>query len=80
MTSSGFIISNVRATILSPEEDYKAIETELNYILNKRNSEGIWDITWAWGAYEKEFSISQNWWKAHIIIEYLQLLRNFGRF
>jgi hypothetical protein len=57
----------------------KAIDTELNYILNKRNNEGIWDITWAWGAYEKEFSVSENWWKANIIIENLHLLKNFGR-
>lgn len=58
----------------------KAMETELDYILNRRNSEGIWDINWTWGAYEKEFSISQNWWKANIIIEHLRMLRNFGRF
>jgi len=57
----------------------KAIDVELDYILSKRNSEGIWDITWTWGAYEKEFSISQNWWKANIIIENLRLLRSFGR-
>ncbi len=57
----------------------RAIDVELDYILGKRNSEGIWDITWTWGAYEKEFSISQNWWKANIIIENLRLLRNFGR-
>jgi len=57
----------------------KAMDTELDYILNKRNQEGIWDITWTWGAYEKEFSISQNWWKANIIIDHLQMLKNFGR-
>jgi len=57
----------------------KAMDTELDYILNKRNHEGIWDITWTWGAYEKEFSISQNWWKANIIIDHLQMLKNFGR-
>jgi len=57
----------------------KAIDVELDYILNKRNKEGIWDITWTWGAYEKEFSVSENWWKANIIIENLRLLRSFGR-
>jgi hypothetical protein len=57
----------------------RAIEVELDYILSKRNSEGIWDTTWTWGAYEKEFSISQNWWKANLIIENLRLLRSFGR-
>jgi hypothetical protein len=57
----------------------KAIDTELNYVLNQRNFEGIWDITWTWGAYDKEFAISENWWKATLIIENLSLLRNFGR-
>ena len=58
----------------------KAIDTELDYILNKRNAEGIWDITWSWGAYDKEFTLSQNWWKANIIIENIQMLKKFGRF
>lgn len=58
----------------------KALAIELDYILSKRNQEGIWDITWSWGNYEKEFSISQNWWKANLIIEHLQMLKNFGRF
>lgn len=58
----------------------KAMDIELNYILNKRNREGIWDITWTWGSYEKEFSISENWWKANLIIDHLLMLRNFGRF
>ena len=57
----------------------KAIEVELDYILSKRNSEGIWDITWTWGAYEAEFAISRNWWKANIVIENLRFLRAFGR-
>jgi hypothetical protein len=57
----------------------KAIEVELDYILSKRNAEGIWDITWTWGAYEAEFSITRNWWKAAIVIENLRLLRAFGR-
>ena len=57
----------------------KAIDTELDFILNKRNHEGIWDITWAWGAYEKEFAVSENWWKANIVIENLLLLKKFFR-
>jgi hypothetical protein len=57
----------------------KAIQVELDYILSKRNGEGIWDITWSWGAYDAEFAISRNWWKANLIIENLRLLRAFGR-
>lgn len=57
----------------------EAMAAELDYILTRRNSEGMWDITWNWGAYEREFAISQNWWKANIMIENLLLFRNFGR-
>jgi hypothetical protein len=57
----------------------EAIQVELDYILGKRNAEGIWDITWTWGAYDAEFAISRNWWQANLIIENLRLLRAFGR-
>lgn len=57
----------------------QAIEVELDYLLSKRNPQGIWDITWSWGAYEPEFAISRNWWKTNVAIENLLLLRNFGR-
>jgi len=61
------------------EGNEEIIYTELDYILNKRNSEGIWDITWRWSAYEKEFAISENWWKANIVISNMLLIRNFNR-
>jgi hypothetical protein len=57
----------------------KAIDTEMGYILNKRSPEGVWDINWSWGAYDKEFAISANWWKASLIIENLLMLRAFGK-
>lgn len=71
--------------VRSPDSIYypgneAAIAIELDYILNKRNPAGIWDITWEWGAYEKEFAVAENWWKANIIIENLRLLKSFGRF
>ena len=52
---------------------------ELDYILSKRNPGGVWDIVWSWGAYEKEFSISENWWKGNLAISNLLLLRSFDR-
>lgn len=55
------------------------INVELDYILNKRNKDGVWDIVWSWGAYEDEFAISKNWWKSNIIINNLLLMRNFGK-
>ncbi|MEK3794461.1 hypothetical protein MKX42_22215 [Paenibacillus sp. FSL R7-0204] len=55
------------------------LHQELDYLLETRNSEGIWDLTWGWAGYEREFAVSENWWKAHIVIENLRLLRAFGR-
>lgn len=51
---------------------------ECEFIKNSRNEQGIWDIAWEWGKYPKEFAISQNWWKANVIIENLLFLRNFN--
>lgn len=55
------------------------LHQELDYLLGTRNSEGVWNLTWSWAGYEREFAVSENWWKAHIIIENLRLLRAFGR-
>lgn len=55
------------------------LHQELDYLLDLRNTEGIWDLTWTWAGYEREFAISENWWKAHIVIENLLLLQAFGR-
>jgi hypothetical protein len=57
----------------------KIMDFELDYIIDNRNKDGVWDITWTWNGYEKEFAQSENWWKAQIVIENLILLKNFGR-
>ncbi|ASA21639.1 hypothetical protein [Paenibacillus donghaensis] len=55
------------------------MQQELDYLLETRNPEGIWNLTWSWAGYEREYAISENWWKAHIAIENLLLLQVFGR-
>jgi hypothetical protein len=55
------------------------VHQELDYLLEIRNSEGVWNLTWSWAGYEREYAISENWWKAHIAIENLLVLRAFGR-
>lgn len=55
------------------------VQKELDYILEIRNPEGLWNLNWTWAGYEQAFAISENWWKAHIAIEKLLLLRAFGR-
>ena len=48
-------------------------------MLKNRNADGVWEITWSWGAYEREFAIAENWWKANLVIDNLLFLRAFDR-
>lgn len=61
------------------EGNEECIIAELEYILNKRNKDGVWDIVWSWGKYADEFAISRNWWKANIVINNLLLMKKFGK-
>ena len=60
------------------EENKEILNKELNYVIKSRNAEGVWDITWSWGNYEREFAISENWWKADLAIKNILLLYAFG--
>ncbi|OKP72212.1 hypothetical protein A3844_27065 [Paenibacillus helianthi] len=71
--------------IQSPEspgyaDNAALLHKELDYLLQTRNEEGVWNLTWNWDAFEREFAISENWWKTHIVIENVLLLRAFGRY
>lgn len=59
------------------------VAAELDYLIDTRNTEGVWNITWSWfelgDKYAKEFAISENWWKASKAIDKLEFLKNFGR-
>ncbi|WP_313558740.1 hypothetical protein [Ruminiclostridium cellobioparum] len=74
--------------IHSPEsvfykENEDIVQTELDYLIDTRPQNGVWDITWSWfennEKYAREFSISENWWKASVAVEKLNHLRNFNR-
>ncbi|WP_040950719.1 hypothetical protein [Gorillibacterium massiliense] len=70
--------------ISSPGSSYyngneEIVEKELDYLLDTRDASGVWDITWNWGGYEKEFAISANWWRGTLIIENVKFLKAFGR-
>lgn len=54
-------------------------EQECDLLIQNRNAHGVWNLTWTWGAYEREFAISENWWKANLAIQNLLFLRAFGR-
>lgn len=54
-------------------------EQECDLLIQNRNAHGVWNLTWTWGAYEREFAISENWWKANLVIQNLLFLRAFDR-
>lgn len=56
-----------------------SMDKELDYILDSRASDGVWDIMWKWAEYPDEFAVAENWWKANWAIHNVLLLRKFGR-
>lgn len=59
------------------------LQTELDYLIETREKNNVWNITWSWfennEKYQKEFAVSENWWKAEKAIEKVLLLKSFNR-
>jgi hypothetical protein len=74
-------INSPKSSFYRDNEDI--VSKELDYIIETRPRNGVWGITWSWfdnnDKYPKEFAISENWWKAVIAINNLNLLKNFDR-
>lgn len=74
-------IDSPKSSFYKDNEDI--VELELDYIIETRPKDGVWDITWSWfennEKYAKEFAISENWWKASKAIEKMNYLKNFNR-
>lgn len=45
---------------------------ECKFLANTQQVDGTWAITWGWGDYPEEWSISKNWWKSDLIIKNLK--------
>lgn len=60
----------------------QAVSNALKELIEIRPQGGVWDIPWNWyngDRYAKEFSISENWWKAIKAIEKLRFLQSYDR-
>lgn len=55
------------------------VDKELEYLVSNRNAEGVWNITWSWAAYPREFAISERWWEGDAAIRNVLFLDAFGR-
>lgn len=74
--------------ISSPKSEFytgneEIMQRELDYIIDTRHENGVWDIDWSWFKnnvkYPKEYAITENWWKAEIVRGKINLLKNFNR-
>lgn len=71
--------------ITAPDSPYypgneSAVAQEMDYILSSRQPGGVWDISWTWEDYPKQFAVAERWWQGDWAIRNLRLLRDFGRF
>lgn len=55
------------------------VDKEFEHILNSRNEDGTWNLKWSWKSFEREFAISENWWKAEFVIKNLLHFKAFNR-
>ena len=52
------------------------------YLKETRQPGGVWPITWKWFGmeqYDREFAISENWWKGLVAIENMLFLKAFDK-
>lgn len=60
-------------------DNKETADYECEYIEKEQLSDGSYSITWVWGTEYKEFEVSANWWKSHIIIKNMLYLQGMGR-
>jgi hypothetical protein len=60
-------IANKASDFYQDNQDICAFECE--FLTKTQESDGTWAVTWGWGDYPEEWSISKNWWKSDLIIK-----------
>lgn len=63
------------------EENAEIVKKELEYLIETKPEGDVWGINWNWEKntekYQKEFPISENWWKSYRAIEFMRFLMAF---
>lgn len=54
------------------KDNKELCEFECDFISKTQEADGSWNITWNWGSYPEQWSISKNWWKSDLIIKNLK--------
>lgn len=81
---AGHYVCKPSQFFMGPTSEYyemnkAAVLYELNNIVEVRDDEGIWPITWNWEMYASEFAISKRWWQGNLIIKNLLMLKNYKK-
>ena len=55
------------------------VDENLQFYLEQRDDDGIWNITWNWGRYPEEFAVAGRYWQGILAVERYLILKAFGR-
>lgn len=53
------------------------VKQNLHFYIEQMSDEGIWDISWDWGSYPKEFDVARRYWKGILAIQRYKQLKAF---
>jgi hypothetical protein len=56
----------------------KLVDQNLNLYIGQLSDEVVWDISWEWGKYPEEYSISKRYWQGTLAVNRYRLLNSFG--
>lgn len=66
---------------MAPFIDQNLIQANLDYDIERQNSDGTWALDWSWEQDNPEaWAIAEKEWKAHLAIGKLRILRSYHRF
>lgn len=65
------------------KENEEIVQKELQYLIDTKPENDVWEITWSWhenfSKYEKQFELSENWWKGYRAVRFTHYLQQFGK-
>ncbi len=66
--------NNLQAILI----DDLQIKTIANYLFDSLQEDGTWNIPWNWNAFNDDWAVSKNWWRAYGIIVNMLFLKQHG--
>lgn len=61
------------------QDNEEIADYECEFIERTQLEDGSWNISWGWGDYPEQWSISKNWWKSNVILlNMLYVIKGMG--